>query len=66
MMTADGAVDFGDFDLADAHVTSVTPGGSGYFGTFVARLEPNARTTNIQNETRNDIRNDEIAKKKIG
>ena len=65
-MTADGAIDFGDVDLADAHVTSVTPGGSGYFEAFVARLEPYARTTNIQNETRNDIQNDEIAKKKIG
>jgi len=38
VMTADGTIDFGDVDLADAHVTSVTPGGSGYFGTFVANV----------------------------
>ena len=36
VMTATGRIDFGDVDLADAHVTSVTPGGSGYLGTFVA------------------------------
>ena len=36
VMTATGTIDFGDVDLADAHVTSVTPGGSGYLGTFVA------------------------------
>ena len=35
-MTADGTIDFGDVDLTDAHVTSVTPGGVGYLGTFVA------------------------------
>ena len=35
-MTATGTIDFGDVDLADVHVTSVTPGGSGYLGTFVA------------------------------
>ena len=26
VMAADGTIDFGDVDLADAHVTSVTPG----------------------------------------
>ena len=36
VMTADGTIDFGDVDLADAHVTAVTPGGSGYLGTFDA------------------------------
>ena len=36
VMTATGTIDFGDVDLADTHVTSVTPGGSGYLGTFVA------------------------------
>ena len=36
VMTATGMIDFGDVDLADVHVTSVTPGGSGYLGTFVA------------------------------
>ena len=37
-MTADGTIDFGDVDLTDAHVTSVTPGASGYLGTFVANV----------------------------
>ena len=37
-MTATGTIDFGDVDLADAHVTSVTPGGSGYLGTFAANV----------------------------
>ena len=37
-MTATGTIDFGDVDLVDAHVTSVTPGGSGYLGTFVANV----------------------------
>ena len=36
VMTATGTIDFGDVDLADAHVTSVTPGAGGYLGTFVA------------------------------
>ena len=36
VMTADGTIDFGDVDLADAHITAVTPGGSGYLGTFDA------------------------------
>ena len=36
VMTATGTIDFGDVDSTDAHVTSVTPGGSGYLGTFVA------------------------------
>ena len=36
VMEADGTIDFGDVDLTDAHVTSVTPGASGYLGTFVA------------------------------
>ena len=36
VMAATGTIDFGDVDLADTHVTSVTPGGSGYLGTFVA------------------------------
>ena len=36
VMTANGTIDFGDVDLADAHVTSVTPVGSGYLGSFVA------------------------------
>ncbi len=35
-MTATGTIGFGDVDLADAHVASVTPGGNGYLGTFVA------------------------------
>ena len=35
-MVAVGTIDFGDVDLNDAHVTSVTPGGAGYLGTFVA------------------------------
>ena len=34
VMTANGTIDFGDVDLADAHVTSVTPVGSGYLGNF--------------------------------
>ncbi len=38
VMTADGTIDFGDVDLTDAHVTSVTPGGTGYLGTFVANV----------------------------
>ena len=38
LMTADGTIDFGDVDLADAHVTSVTPGASGYLGTFAATV----------------------------
>jgi VCBS repeat-containing protein len=38
VMVADGKIDFGDVDLADAHVTSVTPGGAGYLGTFVASV----------------------------
>ena len=37
-MTATGTIEFGDVDLADAHVASVTPGGSGYLGTFVANV----------------------------
>jgi VCBS repeat-containing protein len=36
VMTATGTIDFGDVDLADAHVTSVTPAAGGYLGTFVA------------------------------
>ena len=36
VMTATGTIDFGDVDLADVPVTSVTPGGSGYLGIFVA------------------------------
>ena len=36
VMVADGTIDFGDVDLTDAHVTSVTPGGTGYLGTFAA------------------------------
>ena len=36
VMTAHGTIDFGDVDLADVHVTSVTPGGSGYLGNFSA------------------------------
>ena len=35
VMVADGTIDFGDVDLTDAHVTSVTPGAGGYLGTFV-------------------------------
>jgi VCBS repeat-containing protein len=38
VMTATGMIDFGDVDLADAHVVSVTPGGSGYLGTFAANV----------------------------
>ena len=38
VMTADGTIDFGDVDLTDAHVTSVTPGGTGYLGTFAANV----------------------------
>jgi VCBS repeat-containing protein len=36
VMVAEGTIDFGDVDLTDAHVTAVTPGASGYFGTFAA------------------------------
>jgi VCBS repeat-containing protein len=36
VLEADGTIDFGDVDLTDAHVTSVTPGDAGYLGTFVA------------------------------
>ncbi len=36
VMTTTGTIDFGDVDLIDAHVTSVTPGGSGYLGALVA------------------------------
>ena len=44
VMTADGTIDFGDVDLTDVHVTSVTPGGTGYLGTFVANVT-NASTS---------------------
>ena len=33
-----GTIDFGDVDLNDAHVTSVTPGGAGYLGIFTASV----------------------------
>ncbi len=42
VMTADGTIDFGDVDLTDAHVTSVTPGGGGYLGTFVTNVTNNS------------------------
>jgi VCBS repeat-containing protein len=35
-MSAAGTIDFGDVDLADAHVTSIVPGAGGYLGIFVA------------------------------
>ena len=38
VLEVDGTIDFGDVDLNDAHVTSVTPGGAGYVGTFVANV----------------------------
>ena len=38
VMVAAGTIDFGDVDLTDAHVTTVTPGAGGYFGTFVANV----------------------------
>ena len=38
VMIAVGAIRFGDVDLTDAHVTAVTPGGSGYLGNFAAIL----------------------------
>ncbi len=38
VMTANGTIDFGDVDLSDAHVTSVTPAAGGYLGTLVANV----------------------------
>ena len=38
VLEVDGTIDFGDVDLNDAHVTSVTPGEAGYVGTFVANV----------------------------
>jgi VCBS repeat-containing protein len=38
IMVADGTIDFDDVDLADVHLTSVTPGGGGYLGAFTANI----------------------------
>jgi large repetitive protein len=36
--TASGTIDFGDVDLADIHVVSVTPASAGYLGTLTAAV----------------------------
>ena len=47
VMTADGTIDFGDVDLTDAHVTSVTPGGAGYLGIFTASVTNDSTSDGI-------------------
>ena len=38
LMIAAGDIDFGDVDLADAHIVSVTPSAGGYLGVFSASV----------------------------
>jgi VCBS repeat-containing protein len=68
VMITSGTIGFGDVDLTNAHVASVTPGAGDYLGTFVANVTDDSTGDGVgqvtwvfvaNNALRQSLRNDE-------